>query len=65
MNWKTCVLNLANKGIIVNYTIGPNTISKSGMALNVTLGFLYSNDDKLCSSRLRLSDKKRPNYTKT
>ena len=32
MNWTTCVSNLANKRIIVNYTIGPNTISESGMA---------------------------------
>ena len=25
VNWTTCVPNLANKGIIANYTIGPNT----------------------------------------
>ena len=25
VNWTTCVPNLANKRIIVNYTIGPNT----------------------------------------
>ena len=35
VNWTTCVPNHANKHIIVNYTIGPNTISESGMALKV------------------------------
>ena len=46
MNWTTCVPHLANnKSIIVNYTIGLNTISGSGMALKHML-FRYQGIQK-------------------